>query len=73
MPESTLTLDTEDGPMDAFLVEPDGPAAPLGVVVVQGAFGVNAHIKDVTRRFAAEGFPAADAWTRTLDWLHKAR
>lgn len=29
-----------------------------GVVVVQEAFGVNPHIEDVTRRFAAEGFRA---------------
>lgn len=58
MPESTSTLTTQDGPMDAFVAEPDGPKAALGVVVIQEAFGVNAHIKDVTRRFAAQGFPA---------------
>jgi carboxymethylenebutenolidase len=58
MSESMLTLTTKDGPMDAFVVEPDGAKAPLGVVVVQEAFGVNAHIKDVARRFAAEGFTA---------------
>jgi carboxymethylenebutenolidase len=35
--------------------EPDGPPKG-GVVVVQEAFGVNDHIEDVARRFAAEGW-----------------
>src|SRR3954469_8157235 len=35
--------------------EPDGQ--PLGgIVVIQEAFGVNDHIEDVARRFAAEGW-----------------
>ena len=29
-----------------------------GLLVFQEAFGVNAHIRDVTRRFAAQGFVA---------------
>lgn len=37
--------------------EPDGPPKG-GVVVVQEAFGVNEHIEDVCRRFAAEGWLA---------------
>lgn len=36
---------------------PDGPPRG-GVVVVQEAFGVNAHIEDVCGRFAAEGWLA---------------
>lgn len=35
--------------------EPDGPPKG-GIVVVQEAFGVNDHIEDVARRFAAEGW-----------------
>ena len=34
--------------------EPDGPPKG-GIVLVQEAFGVNDHIEDVARRFAAEG------------------
>ena len=57
METSTLTLDTPDGPMPLYEAEPDGP--PKGaVVVVQEAFGVNPHIEDVTRRFAAAGYHA---------------
>jgi len=49
-----VTLATGDGPMPAYQARPDG-AAKGGVVVVQEAFGVNPHIEDVTRRFAAAG------------------
>ena len=43
--------------MDLYEATPDG--APRGaIVVVQEAFGVNDHIQDVTRRFAAEGYHA---------------
>jgi len=54
---TTVTLATADGDMGLYDVEPDG--APRGaVIVVQEAFGVNDHIQDVTRRFAAEGYRA---------------
>lgn len=52
-----LVLDTPDGPMATFEAVPDGPARGA-VVVVQEAFGVNAHIRDVTERFAAAGYHA---------------
>jgi carboxymethylenebutenolidase len=55
--DSTRTVDTPDGPMELYDVAPD--AKPSGaVIVVQEAFGVNEHIRDVTRRFAAAGFRA---------------
>lgn len=37
--------------------EPSGPPRG-GIVVIQEAFGVNDHIEDVSRRFAAEGWLA---------------
>jgi carboxymethylenebutenolidase len=43
--------------MPAYRARPDGPAKG-GVIVVQEAFGVNSHIEDVTRRFAAAGWDA---------------
>ncbi len=43
--------------MDLYEARPDA-AARGAVVVIQEAFGVNEHIKDVTRRFAAEGYHA---------------
>lgn len=57
MEPTTRTVQTPDGPMDLYEVAPEG--APLGaVIVIQEAFGVNEHIKDVTRRFAAAGYHA---------------
>jgi carboxymethylenebutenolidase len=55
--DSTQTVDTPDGPMELYDVAPD--VKPSGaVIVIQEAFGVNEHIRDVTRRFAAAGFRA---------------
>jgi carboxymethylenebutenolidase len=50
------TLPTADGSMRVYEAVPDDPRA--AVVVVQEAFGVNAHIEDVTRRFATAGYHA---------------
>ena len=54
METRTIELQTADGPMDLYVAEPDSPKG-TAVVVIQEAFGVNDHIEDVTRRFAAEG------------------
>src|SRR5712692_11839231 len=52
----TVELKTEDGPMACYEARPEG--ARGAVVVIQEAFGVNDHIQDVTRRFAAAGYHA---------------
>ena len=52
-----LEVTTPDGPMRAFVATPDH-APRGGIVVVQEAFGLNAHIEDVTRRLASAGFLA---------------
>jgi carboxymethylenebutenolidase len=54
---NTVNLDTSDGEMGLYDAEPGGPAVGA-VIVIQEAFGVNDHIEDVTRRFAAEGYRA---------------
>ena len=41
----------------AYLARPDG-ASKGGIVVVQEIFGVNAHVRSVTDRFAALGYTA---------------
>ena len=51
------TLTTADGPMELFEAPPAGDARGA-VIVIQEAFGVNAHIRDVTTRFAAAGYHA---------------
>lgn len=55
--ESTVTLSTPGGPMDAFVARPEGSCRG-GLVVAQEAWGVNDHIRGVCRRFAGEGFLA---------------
>ena len=47
-----------DGPMPAYLVRPDGGGKFPAVIVCMEAFGLNAHIKDVAGRIAAEGYVA---------------
>lgn len=46
------------GTMPAFLARPDGQSRAPAVLVIQEAFGLNRHIKDVARRIAAEGYVA---------------
>jgi carboxymethylenebutenolidase len=41
----------------AYVAEPQGKAKGA-IVVLQEIFGVNSHIRDVTDRFAAEGYYA---------------
>lgn len=56
MPE-TITVSTPEGDMALYDAAPDGD--PKGaVIVVQEAFGVNDHIEEVARRFAAAGYRA---------------
>ncbi|MGH7340706.1 MAG: dienelactone hydrolase family protein, partial [Candidatus Rokuibacteriota bacterium] len=45
------------GGLPALLVRPEGGPRPA-VLVIQEAFGLNGHIKEVTRRIAAEGYVA---------------
>ncbi len=45
------------GPIAAWRADPPGPPRG-GIVVIQEIFGVNAHIREVTDRFAAEGYVA---------------
>jgi carboxymethylenebutenolidase len=54
---ATPTLATADGDMELYEAAPDGDTVGA-VIVLQEAFGVNEHIRDVTRRFADAGFHA---------------
>ena len=55
---STVQLNTSGGKMEAYVAQPkDGGSYP-GIVVIQEAFGVNGHMKNVTDRIAAEGYVA---------------
>jgi carboxymethylenebutenolidase len=55
----TVTLSVSDETtMPAYVARPTSPGPHPGILVMQEAFGVNAHIKDVTERFAREGYTA---------------
>jgi carboxymethylenebutenolidase len=56
MKTQTVHVDVDGSDMPVYQAIPDGPRG--GVVVIQEAFGVNDHIEDVTRRFAAAGYHA---------------
>ena len=61
---TTVTLSTPDGEMGLYEAEPEGEAR-AAVIVAQEAFGVNPHIEDVTRRFAAGCGPSPPGATRS--------
>jgi carboxymethylenebutenolidase len=54
---ATLTVD-DGSSMQAYVARPAAAEASRGLIVCQEAFGVNAHIRDVTERFARQGFLA---------------
>lgn len=53
----SVVLTTADGDMECFEARPEGLARGA-VLVVQEAFGVNDHIRDVATRFAIAGYHA---------------
>jgi carboxymethylenebutenolidase len=53
----TVELPVGDAQMGLYVAEPKGDAKGA-IVVLQEAFGVNEHMRDVTDRFAAEGYLA---------------
>ena len=55
----TVTLNVSDGTtMPAYVARPASGGPHPGILVFQEAFGVNAHIRDVTERFAHAGYTA---------------
>jgi carboxymethylenebutenolidase len=59
MQSTYVILKVSDGTeMQAWTALPAGSGAHPGWMVFQEAFGVNAHIRDVTERFAREGYVA---------------
>jgi carboxymethylenebutenolidase len=56
----TETVQIHNGNLaiDAYLAFPQAEGSFPGVIVIQEIFGVNEHIRDVTRRFAREGYVA---------------
>ena len=62
-----VDIETPDGPMASIVYRPsDGNQYPA-IIVIEEIFGVNDHIQDVARRFAAEGYVAV-----APDLFHRA-
>jgi carboxymethylenebutenolidase len=56
---SWVTVPVEGAPeMRLFVVRPSGNGPHRAIIVMHEAFGVNSHIRDVTARFAGQGFVA---------------
>lgn len=54
-----MELKVSDGTvMRAYGARPKDAGTSVGLIIGQEAFGVNAHIRDVTERFARKGFIA---------------
>jgi carboxymethylenebutenolidase len=55
----SVDVSVSDGTsMRAYVAAPAGVAASAGLIVYQEAFGVNANIREITERFAREGYLA---------------
>ena len=56
---STSAIPVADGTtMGGYLAVPAAPGPHAAIFVIQEIFGVNAHIRDVTDRFARAGYVA---------------
>ncbi|MEO1298955.1 MAG: dienelactone hydrolase family protein [Cyanobacteria bacterium J06636_16] len=55
---ATVEIQSQDIRIPAYLAHPSSQGRYPMVVVIQEIFGVNAHIRDVTERIAAEGYIA---------------
>lgn len=55
---SNVEFKTNGETAQGYLAHPEGDGPFPGVIVVQEWWGLDDHIKDVARRFAAEGFAA---------------
>jgi carboxymethylenebutenolidase len=53
-----VTVQNDDLSIDAYLAFPNSEGIYPAVIVIQEIFGVNEHIRDVTRRIAEQGYVA---------------
>jgi carboxymethylenebutenolidase len=66
-----ITLSVQDKEMDAYIALPEGEGTFPAIIVLQEAFGVNQHIRNVAERFCKEGYAviAPDLFHRTAKRL----
>lgn len=53
-----ITFSSGTRKLDAYLARPEGGGPFPAIVVIHEAYGLNENIKDITRRFANEGYVA---------------
>jgi carboxymethylenebutenolidase len=53
-----VKIEASDVTLDGYLATPLGTGPFPAVIVIQEIFGVNNHIRDITRRFAQQGYVA---------------
>jgi len=54
----TVSFNAGSRSLGAYFTRPDGSGPFPGVLVIHEAWGLNEHIRDIARRFAAEGYAA---------------
>ena len=54
----SITFSSGTRKLDAYLAHPEGNGPFPAIVVIHEAYGLNENIKDITRRFASEGYVA---------------
>jgi carboxymethylenebutenolidase len=52
------TFQSESRQLEGYLARPEGEEPVPGIVVIHEAYGLNENIKDITRRFADQGYVA---------------
>ena len=52
------TFQSESRQLEGYLARPEGEGPFPGIVVIHEAYGLNENIKDITRRFADQGYVA---------------
>ncbi len=54
----SISFQQGDQTLEGYLARPEGQGPFPGVVVIHEIFGINENIRDIARRFAAEGYAA---------------
>src|SRR2546428_11918806 len=52
------TFQSESRQLEGYLARPEGEGPVPGIVVIHEAYGLNENIKDITHRFANQGYVA---------------
>lgn len=70
MADKWIEISTADGPMHAYLSEPNGEGPYPAVVVIQEAFGVDEYVRSVCDRLADVGYVAVAPELFHRDGVH---